>query len=199
MNSGFPPAVDALYRCPMKYLVRLSNGQVTPCDEQAALQRIESDPNCFVAKFGTNHWIRAQTFIEYGDIGFENRDFRVLLAQPDLNQTDLLITTETFPPYSVSARLGVVVAERVAGINLLKEVSIGLTDLVGGSSGTLQNELSQARREVIADLKRQAASMGAHGLIALGLAYTPFEAKNTMMLMVAGWATAVTFSGETNG
>jgi uncharacterized protein YbjQ (UPF0145 family) len=68
----------------------------------------------------------------------------------------------------------------------------------GGSSGTLQNELSQARKEVIVDLKRQAAAMGAHGLIALGLTYTPFEAKNTMMLMVAGWATAVTFSGETN-
>jgi hypothetical protein len=72
--------------------------------------------------------------IEYGDIGFENRDFRVLLAQPDLTQTDLLITTETFPPYAISARLGVVVAERVAGINLLKEVAIGLTDLVGGHS-----------------------------------------------------------------
>jgi hypothetical protein len=41
--------------------------------------------------------------------------------------------------------------------------------------------------------------MGAHGLIALGLTYTPFEGKNLMMLMVAGWATSVTFSGETNG
>jgi uncharacterized protein YbjQ (UPF0145 family) len=181
----------------MKYLVRLSSGQVTPCDEQSALQRIESDPNCFIARFGTNHWIRSQTFIEYGDIGFENRDFRVILDQPDLAQSELLITTETFPPYAIGARLGVVVAERVAGINFLKEVTIGLTDLVGGSSGTLQNELSQARTEVISDLKRQAASMGAHGLIALGLAYTPFEAKNTMLLMVAGWATAVTFSGET--
>lgn len=181
----------------MKYLVRLSSGQVTPCDEQAVLQRIESDPNCFIAKFGTNYWIRAHTFIEYGEIGFENRDFRVILAQPDLAQTDLLITTETFPPYAIAARLGVVVAERIAGINLIKEVAIGVTDLWGGSSETLQNELSQARKEVIADLKRQAASMGAHGLIALGLNYTPFEAKNTMMLMVAGWATAVTFSGET--
>lgn len=183
----------------MKYLVRLSSGQITPCDEQAALQRIETDPNCFIAKFGTNHWIRAQTYIEYGEIGFENRDFRVLISQPDPTQTDLLITTETFPPYEISARLGVVVAERVAGINVLKEVAVGITDLVGGASGTLQNELSQARKEVIADLKRQAASMGAHGIIALGLNYTPFEAKNTMMLMVAGWATAVTFSGETAG
>lgn len=28
----------------MKYLVRLSSGQVTPCDEQMALQRVEFDP-----------------------------------------------------------------------------------------------------------------------------------------------------------
>jgi uncharacterized protein YbjQ (UPF0145 family) len=183
----------------MKYLIKLSSGQVMPCDEEVALQRMESDPNCLVAKFGTNHWIRAQTFMEYGDIGFENRDFRVLSAQPDMAQTELLITTETFPPYTICARLGVVVAERVAGVNLLKEVAIGLTDLVGGPSLTLQNELSQARKEVINDLKRQAASMGAHGLIALGLTYNPIESKNTMMVMVAGWATAVTFSGETNG
>ena len=179
--------------------MRQSNGEVTPCDEHAALLRVESDPGSFIAKFGTNHWIRGQTFVEYGEIGFENRDFRVLLAQPDLDQTDLLVTTETFPPFAISARLGVVIAERVAGINILKEVAVGLTDLLGGSSSTLQAELSKARNEVIADLKSQGRSLGAHGLIALGLNFTPFEAKNTMMLLVAGWATAVTFSGETHG
>lgn len=182
----------------MKYLVKLSNGQVSPCDESAASSRVESDSNCYIAKFGTNHWIRGQTFLEYGDIGFETREFRVLLSQPDSAQTDLLITTETFPPYTIGARLGVVVAERVAGINVLKELAVGFTDLVGGSSGTLQNEISHARKEVIADLKRQASNMGAHGLIALNLTYSPFEAKSAMMLMVAGWATAVTFTGETS-
>jgi uncharacterized protein YbjQ (UPF0145 family) len=182
---------------PMNYLVRHSNGHVSPCDEQAALQHLEEQSNCYITKFGTNHWIRGQTFLEYGDLGFESREFRVLLSEPHTAQADLLITTETFPPYAIGARLGVVVAERVVGINILKDIAVGFSDLIGRSSNTLQGEMSKARKDVIADLKGQAASMGAHGLIAFNLTYSPFEGKNTMMIMVAGWATAVTFTEET--
>jgi len=113
---------------PMNYLVRHSNGNVSPCDEQVALQHLEEQSNCYIAKFGTKHWIRGQTFLEYGDLGFESREFRILLSESHTAQADLLITTETFPPYAIGARLGVVVAERVVGINVLKDIAVGFSD-----------------------------------------------------------------------
>lgn len=178
----------------MRYLLRSSDSTVRPCDEETALQAVEDDPGCHLAPFGTANWVTGATFREYGEIAFEDRQFRAVLPGPDLATTDLLVTTETFPPYTVAARLGIVAAERIRGINLVKDLTAGLSDIFGGSSETLQAELATARKEVLDEMKREAASRGAHGLIALDLDFSPIDGKGVLMLLVTGTATAVTFS-----
>ncbi|WP_193211424.1 heavy metal-binding domain-containing protein [Luteolibacter marinus] len=182
----------------MDYILKTSAGKVTPCDEAIALRRIEEDPSIQISRPGTNHWIYGKSFLEFGDLAFDDTSFRVPTVVSDLSKTSLLITAETVPPYTIASRLGVVVSERVASIGALKELAIGLSDIIGNTSATIHKELEKTRNEVLSDLRRQAHSRGAQGIIALSLSYTSIEGKGTLMLLVTGYGTAVTFAGETD-
>lgn len=180
----------------MKFLIQSSSGKTTVCDEDAATERLQNDSSGHVARFGSNHWVRGTTFLEYGELAFDYPEFQVVLDEVNSSQSELIVTTETFPPYTVTSRLGVVAAERVTGINALKDFAASLTDTFGGSNATLEAELARARGDVLSELKKQAAAMRADGIIALSFSYSPIEGKGSLMLLVAGWGTAVTFSHE---
>jgi uncharacterized protein YbjQ (UPF0145 family) len=178
----------------MKYVVRASDGATQTLDEEAALQHFEQSPNGAIARFGTNQWVTGKSFLEFGDLAFESKNQLIPVPCLDENRSAMILTTEAFPPYEIGARLGIVGAERVQGLGVLKEFFASVSDVTGARSRSIERELSVARTQVTTELRAQARNLGAHGVIGISYSYTEIGGKDSMMLLVAGWGTAVVFT-----
>lgn len=73
----------------------------------------------------------------------------------------IFATTSAIQGREVEAYLGVVFGDTVLGVNVFKDFMAGLRDIVGGRSGTYERELGAARDSAMANLARQAESLGA--------------------------------------
>lgn len=108
-------------------------------------------------------------------------------------ETMLVSNTHTLPGHRILGLSGVVSAESVFGMNLIKDMASSLTDTFGGRSGTLERGLSQARAACLEDLKVAADEIGANAVIGVQLngdIITP-GATASKMIMVTGLGTAV--------
>ncbi|WP_018631438.1 YbjQ family protein [Neomegalonema perideroedes] len=100
----------------------------------------------------------------------------------------LIMTTPEVPGREIDRVLGIVTAESVQGVNIVKDVFAAVRDVVGGRSGTLENMLRQCRDDCLRELEENARQMGAEAVIGLRSDY--FSANNMMILTLMG--TAVT-------
>ena len=101
------------------------------------------------------------------------------------------ITTETTLD-STSARLGIVAAEVVLGMNIFKDVLTNIRDIFGGRSGVVQNTLKDARELAFEEIRVQAAELGADAVIAVDIAYNTLSTgTSTNMMIVSVTGTAV--------
>ncbi|WP_315888754.1 YbjQ family protein [Streptomyces sp. P17] len=112
----------------------------------------------------------------------------------------IVLTTEQTIDRVVE-RLGIIAAERVYGLNILKDIATGLRDTFGGASGAMEKALREARRDVLDDLRRQAAEMKADAVIALRIEHAEMSGGalggSKSMLMVVASGTAVRVRPET--
>ncbi|MEP1200762.1 YbjQ family protein [Tateyamaria sp.] len=104
----------------------------------------------------------------------------------------VLVTTETAASdLLVQERLGVVTAEVVIGMHMFKDISVGLRNTVGGRSETYQKDLREMRKQALAEIKLEAAELGANAVIAMDLDYQEIGSKGSSMLMLVASGTAV--------
>jgi uncharacterized protein YbjQ (UPF0145 family) len=106
-------------------------------------------------------------------------------------QTLPLTTTPTIPNREISGVLDVVSAECAYGINVLGDLLAGLTDVVGGRSGSTEKVLRDARHTVMAELRGVAFDLGADAVVGVNLAYSEFSGGGKSMLFVVATGTAV--------
>lgn len=111
-------------------------------------------------------------------------------------QTLLLTTTATVPGREISGVLDIVSAECAYGMNVLKDMLAGLTDVVGGRSGSTQGVLRDARRTVMAELRSEAFNLGADAVVGVDLDYSEFSGGGKSMLFVVATGTAVTLARQ---
>lgn len=178
-----------------RYVVRDSSNRETPCDEEAAIALLDSDPASLISLQEFDRWVSGQSFIEFGDLAFENANFEVRRPTPATG-FNFIISTETYPPAPISRRLGIVASEQVATVSAVKEMMMAVSDVLGSQSNTTTKELAQAREAVLRDLRLKAIKKGAQGIIGLHLNYSSIEGKGILMLLVTGYGTAVTFAKE---
>ena len=76
-------------------------------------------------------------------------------------------------------------------MNVFKDFFVGLSDFFGGGNESTQNALRDARKTCLSELKKEALSIGANGVIAIDLDYSEFSGKNTSMLFLVASGTAV--------
>lgn len=182
----------------MSYLVRAPDRQETPCDEEGATILLADNPTASISRQGTHRWIPGTAFMEFGDLAFDDSSLYLPDTPQDAMAGGILITTETFPPFAIASRVGIVAAEHVARVGAWSELLIGLADAHGGRSATAEKELAAARESVLADLRRKTYLLGGRAIIGLQLNYHSVEGKGTMMFLVTGYGTAVTFDNSEN-
>ena len=88
----------------------------------------------------------------------------------------------------VREHLDVVSAQAIMGVNIGKDLTAGLRNIVGGRSKSYEGEISKAVSEVMRELKENAESLGADAILSIDIDY---ETVGSNMLMVAASGTAV--------
>ena len=105
-----------------------------------------------------------------------------------------MTTTPSFEGKKITRYCGVVASEAVLGANIFKDLFASVRDIVGGRSGTYENELRKARQIALDELAEQARELGANAVVGIDLDYEVLGEKNGM-LMVSASGTAVVVQG----
>lgn len=121
--------------------------------------------------------------------GFLGRYFRDI--DREKRALNMLVTTAHFVEgRPVKKLIDVVGAQCVFGGGPMKDLFAGVRNLVGGRAASIQDLLSDARREAMIDLKRNAASLDANAIIAINIQHSEIAEGGTM-IMVTATGTAV--------
>ena len=104
----------------------------------------------------------------------------------------LVTTTATLEGRNIVEYKGIVFGEVVSGMNFIKDFFAGITDTIGGRSGTYEKEMMSARESAIKEMCQRAKAMGANAVIGVDVDYDVLGEKNGMlMISVSGTAVVV--------
>ena len=104
--------------------------------------------------------------------------------------TMIVTTTPGVEGRQIARYHGIVVGEAILGANVFRDIFAGITDIIGGRSGSYEQELGKARTIALSELEERAAALGANAVVGVDLDY---EVINNM-LMVSASGTAVTLA-----
>ena len=107
-------------------------------------------------------------------------------------------TTSSFPESPTIETLGVITAECAMGMNILKDMMTGLSDIFGGQSKTIQNQLKSAKQYCFDELTKEAYKLKANAIVGLRLDYSEISSQNKSMLMLVASGTAVRVKKKTD-
>ncbi|CAI8009950.1 UPF0145 protein PTH_2690 [Geodia barretti] len=99
-------------------------------------------------------------------------------------------TTHTVDGRQIRQYLGLVTGEAIMGANVIRDFMAGLTDLVGGRSGTYESKFAEARETALQEMEEEAQRKGADAVVGIDIDYQVLGARNGM-LMVTATGTAV--------
>lgn len=105
----------------------------------------------------------------------------------------ILTTTPGIEGKTISQYHGIVIGEAVMGANIFKDLFASIRDIVGGRSGSYEDELTRARKLAFAELEQEARQMGANAVVGIDIDYQVIGDKGSM-LMVSISGTAVRIS-----
>ncbi len=100
-------------------------------------------------------------------------------------------TTPSLEGRRITAYHGIVVGEAILGANVFRDMFAGITDILGGRSGSYEKSLREARAIAVGEMEAQAAELGGNAVVGVDLDYE-VVGKDSGMLMVSASGTAVT-------
>ncbi|WP_196894150.1 heavy metal-binding domain-containing protein [Aureivirga marina] len=104
----------------------------------------------------------------------------------------ILTTTNTLETHQINKYLGIVTGETIIGANIFKDFFAGITDIVGGRSGSYEKVLREAKDNALREMEEIAKRMGADAVVGIDLDYETIG-NNGGMIMVTASGTAVKF------
>ena len=102
----------------------------------------------------------------------------------------ILTTTPTVEGRTIIEYKGVVFGEVISGVNFIKDIKASLRDIVGGRSGSYEQELINARAQALRELEERARQMNADAVVGIDIDYEVLGQSGSM-LMVSASGTAV--------
>lgn len=103
----------------------------------------------------------------------------------------ILTSTHSVDGKKITAYLGIVAGEAVMGTNVFRDFFAGITDILGGRSGSYEKELRKAKALALKSLVEEAKALGADAVVGMDLDYQQIGGNDRQMLMVAASGTAV--------
>jgi uncharacterized protein YbjQ (UPF0145 family) len=103
----------------------------------------------------------------------------------------LILTTPIVEGTAVSEYKGLVTARNVRAVNVIRDFFTSFRDFFGGRSESYQEVMADMEREVLAEVRSEAARLGANAVIGFTLDFDNIGSKSTSLLMAHGQGTAV--------
>ncbi|PKR78282.1 hypothetical protein CEY16_00550 [Halalkalibacillus sediminis] len=100
-------------------------------------------------------------------------------------------TTNHLDGKFVTDYIQLVSGQTIMGANVVRDFMAGITDMVGGRSGTYENKLNEGKEIAIREMQEEAAKLGADAVIGVDL---DFETLRDGMMMIVATGTAVKIS-----
>ena len=102
----------------------------------------------------------------------------------------IVTTTPLVDGHSIKEYKGIVFGEVVEGVDFVKDIAAGITNFLGGRSGSYEGELIKARESALLEMQQRAAEIGANAVVGVDLDYETLGQSGSM-LMVTASGTAV--------
>ena len=97
----------------------------------------------------------------------------------------ILTTTPTIEGRTIREYKGVVFGEVISGVNFLRDFAASIRNIVGGRSGSYEEELVSARTQAMNELADRAARLGADAVVGIDIDYEVLGENNGMMMVTA--------------
>ena len=105
-------------------------------------------------------------------------------------QIMILTTTPSVEGRTIAEYKGVVFGEVISGVNFLRDFAASIRNIVGGRSGSYEEELIKARNQAMEEMCSRARSLGADAVVGIDIDYEVLG-EGGGMLMVTASGTAV--------
>jgi len=102
----------------------------------------------------------------------------------------IVTTTNSIEGKKIVEYKGIIFGEVVSGVNFIRDFAAGITNILGGRSGSYEGELISARENALSELKQRANSIGANAIVGVKVDYETLG-QGGSMLMVTACGTAV--------
>ena len=97
----------------------------------------------------------------------------------------ILTTTPTIEGRTIREYKGVVFGEVISGVNFLRDFAATIRNIVGGRSGSYEEELVSARNQAMDELTNRAARLGADAVVGIDIDYEVLGENNGMLMVTA--------------
>ena len=102
----------------------------------------------------------------------------------------ILSTTPTIEGRTITEYKGVVFGEVITGVNFIRDFAASIRNIIGGRSGSYEEELITARTQAMQEMTDRALRLGADAIVGIDVDYEVLG-ENGGMLMVSASGTAV--------
>ena len=102
----------------------------------------------------------------------------------------IVTTTPSIEGRSIREYKGVVFGEVISGVNFISDFAASIRNIIGGRSGSYEEELISARNQAMDEMCSRAVRLGADAVIGVDIDYEVLG-ENGGMLMVTASGTAV--------
>jgi uncharacterized protein YbjQ (UPF0145 family) len=102
----------------------------------------------------------------------------------------IVTTTPSIEGRSIREYKGVVFGEVISGVNFIRDFAASIRNIIGGRSGSYEEELISARNQAMDEMCSRAVRLGADAVIGVDIDYEVLG-ENGGMLMVTASGTAV--------
>ena len=97
----------------------------------------------------------------------------------------ILTTTPTIEGRTIREYRGVVFGEVISGVNFIRDFAASIRNIIGGRSGSYEEELLRARNQAMDELADRAARLGADAVVGIDIDYEVLGENNGMMMVTA--------------
>ena len=102
-----------------------------------------------------------------------------------------ILTTPIIEGVNITEYKGLVTSRNVRAVNVIRDIFTAFRDFFGGRSSSYQEVMEEMEREVLAEIRSNAANLGANAVIGFSLDFDNIGSKNKSLIMAHGQGTAV--------
>lgn len=117
------------------------------------------------------------------------KNIDIIKENEDYNS--IIITTENILDLNIENRITIISAQRIFGINIVKDLFSFVRDIVGGRVNSLEEALNDANEQIFNEFKQKAYKLGGNAVIGIKVEHTYNNANNGSILSVFATGTVV--------